>query len=215
MQGRVTVEGTVATLGDKVEPADAVVEVDGLRVNLDPTMRYYAAHKPVGVVTTMRDPQGRPDMRTLVPSEGPRVFPVGRLDLESEGLLLLTNDGDLTNRILHPRHGVEKEYLAEVDGMPTTKQLSRIRAGVDLEDGPAKPVSARIVATTAGRGAVQLVMAEGRKREVRRLLSAVGLPVTRLIRLRVGPIKLGGLAPGEVRELTREEIQALALAADG
>jgi 23S rRNA pseudouridine2605 synthase len=215
VQGRVTVEGTVATIGDKVEPSSAVVEVDGLNVNLDPTMRYYAIHKPVGVVTTMHDPQGRPDMRTLVPAEGPRVFPVGRLDRDSEGLLLLTNDGDLTNRILHPRHGVEKEYLAEVEGTPSAKHLSRIRAGVDLDDGPARAISAKVVAAAGGRGAVQLVMAEGRKREVRRLLAAVGLPVTRLIRLRVGPIRLGGLAPSEVRELTREEIQALVLAADG
>ena len=124
-------------------------------MNLDPTIRYYALHKPVGVVTTMRDPQGRPDMRRCLPHDGPRVFPVGRLDRDSEGLLLLTNDGDLANRIMHPRHGVEKEYLAEVDGTPTAKHLARLRRGVELDDGPAQAVSAKIVATSGARGAIQ------------------------------------------------------------
>ena len=198
VEGRVTVDGVVATLGDKVEPDAAGVRVDDVEVNLDPNVRYFALHKPPGVVTTMRDPQGRPDIRAYLPSEGPRVFPVGRLDRDSEGLLLLTNDGDLANRLMHPSHGVEKEYLAEVEGAPTAKQLARVRSGVELDDGPARAVRARIVATSKGRGAVRLVMTEGRKREVRRLLAAVGLPVTRLVRLRVGPIRLDGLEPGAV-----------------
>ena len=138
VQGRVTIDGTVATLGDKVDPETAVVAVDRLTVNLDPNVRYYALHKPVGVVTTMHDPQGRPDMRTLMPDDGPRVFPVGRLDRDSEGLLLLTNDGDLANRLMHPRHGVEKEYLAEVGAAPTAKHMAKVRAGVSLDDGLAK-----------------------------------------------------------------------------
>jgi 23S rRNA pseudouridine2605 synthase len=208
-QGRVTVDGTVATLGDKVDVETSSVTVDGLGVNLHPNVRYLALHKPAGVVTTMRDPQGRADMRGLLPADGPRVFPVGRLDRDSEGLLLLTNDGELANRVMHPRHAVEKEYLAEVEGRPTAKQLARVRAGVRLEDGLARATSARIVASAAGRGAVRLVMTEGRKREVRRLLGEVGLPVTRLIRLRVGPIRLGDLPPGASRELSRDEIQAL------
>ena len=208
-EGRVTIDGAVATLGDKVDVATSVVQVDGLAVNLDPDVRYYALHKPPGVVTTMRDPQGRPDIRAFLPAEGPRVFPVGRLDLDSEGLLLLTNDGDLANRLMHPSHGVEKEYLAEVEGEPTARQISRLRAGVDLDDGPARAVRARVVAASKGRGAVRLVMTEGRKREVRRLLAAVGLPVTRLVRLRVGPITLDGMSPGDVRALDRAEIQAL------
>ena len=211
--GRVTVEGTVATLGDKVDPLTGIVTVDGLPVNLDPAIRWYAVHKPVGVVTTMRDPQGRPDMRTLVPRDGPRVFPVGRLDRDSEGLLLLTNDGGLADMVTHPRHGVEKEYLAEVRGTPTAKQLARIRAGVDLDDGPAKAVRARIVAASRDKGAVAVVMAEGRKREVRRMLAAVDLPVSRLIRVRIGPVRLGGLAPAERRELSRDEILGLTRAA--
>ncbi|MGZ8579668.1 MAG: pseudouridine synthase [Actinomycetota bacterium] len=210
VEGRVTVDGVVATLGDKVEAGAVGVRVDDVEVNLDPNVRYFALHKPPGVVTTMRDPQGRPDIRGYLPAEGPRVFPVGRLDRDSEGLLLLTNDGDLANRLMHPSHGVEKEYLAEVEGSPTAKQLARVRSGVELDDGPARAVRARIIAASKGRGAVRLVMTEGRKREVRRLLAAVGLPVTRLVRLRIGPIRLGGLAPGAVRPLDRDEIQALA-----
>jgi len=211
--GRVTVNDAVATLGDRVDPETDRLKVDGVGVNLDPNVRYYALHKPRGVITTMHDPQGRPDIRAYLP-EGPRVFPVGRLDLDSEGLLLLTNDGDLANRLLHPRYGIEKEYLAEVEGEATDRQLARIRRGVDLDDGPAHAVSVRLVAASGGRGALRLVMTEGRKREVRRLLAAVGLPVTRLVRLRVGPVKLGTLAPGALRELTPEEVRALAGAAD-
>jgi 23S rRNA pseudouridine2605 synthase len=215
VQGRVTIDGTVATLGDKVDPETAMVAVDRLTVNLDPNVRYYALHKPVGVVTTMHDPQGRPDMRPLMPADGPRVFPVGRLDRDSEGLLLLTNDGDLANRLMHPRHGVEKEYLAEVGAAPTAKHMAKVRAGVSLDDGLAKAERARVVAASGDRGAVRVVMTEGRKREVRRMLAEVGLPVTRLIRMRVGSVRLGQLAPGQWRELTRDEVQALAKDADG
>jgi 23S rRNA pseudouridine2605 synthase len=126
---------------------------------------------------------------------------------------LLTNDGELANRLMHPSFGMEKEYLAEVEGVPGPKQLARLRAGVELDDGPARPKSARVVDASRGRGALRVVMTEGRKREVRRMLAAVGLPVTRLIRVRVGPITLGGLAPGEVRELSHEEIVTLSAAA--
>ncbi len=209
VQERVTLEGRVVTLGDKVDVATQAVEVDGVTVNLDPNIRYYALHKPPGVVTTMQDPQGRPDIRGFLPPEGPRVFPVGRLDLDSEGLLLLTNDGDLANRLMHPSFGVEKEYLAEVEGSPGPRHLARLRAGVELEDGPARAVRAKLVAQSGGRGAVQLVMTEGRKREVRRLLEAVGLPVTRLVRLRIGGVRLDRLAPGALRELTLDEVLAL------
>ena len=212
VEGRVMLDGRLAILGDRVDPSISSVQVDGLDVNLDPHARYYALHKPVGVVTTMHDPQGRPDIRRYLPSEGPRVFPVGRLDRDSEGLLLLTNDGDLANRVAHPRYRVEKEYLAEVDGEPTARQLSRLRGEIELEDGPARARSVRVVAASRGRGALRVVMTEGRKREVRRMLAAVGLPVTRLVRLRVGPIRLGGLAPGELRALDRHEVQALSAA---
>jgi 23S rRNA pseudouridine2605 synthase len=207
---RVTVNGTVATLGDRVDPASDEVRLDGAPVNLNPSVRYYAVHKPSGVVTTMRDPQGRPDLRSLLPSEDDvRVFPVGRLDLDSEGLLLVTNDGALTERLTHPRYGIEKEYLVEVLGSPTPKHLGLIRRGVELADGPAKAKSARIVDARGGRGQLSLVMTEGRKREVRRLLADVGLPVTRLLRVRIGPITLGGLKPGGIRELSADEVLAL------
>ena len=191
VEGRVTLNGVLATLGDRADPAEDEVRVDGLSVNLDPNVKYYALHKPLGVVTTMRDPQGRPDIRAYLPEDGPRIFPVGRLDRDSEGLLLLTNDGDLANALMHPRFEVEKEYLAEVEGVPTAKHIGRIRRGVELEDGHASAKSARVAGRTGDRGAVRLVMTEGRKREVRRLLAAVGLPVTRLVRVRVGAVKLG------------------------
>jgi 23S rRNA pseudouridine2605 synthase len=213
-QGKVRINGKVATLGDKVDPTVDEVELEGVKVNLDPSMRYFALHKPVGVLTTMHDPQGRADIRSFLPPDGPRVFPVGRLDRDTEGLLVLTNDGDLANRLMHPRHGVEKEYLAEVEGAPTARHLSSLRAGVDLDDGPAKPARVRLIDARGGRGQLRLVMTEGRKREVRRMLAAVGLPVTRLVRTRVGPIQLGRLRPGELRELSPEEVRGLAAAAD-
>ncbi|MFI5055465.1 MAG: pseudouridine synthase [Actinomycetota bacterium] len=207
--GRVKVNGHLATLGDKVDPTRDVVVLNGATVNLDPNVRYLALHKPAGVVTTMRDPQGRRDIRAFVPEE-PRVFPVGRLDLDSEGLLLLTNDGDLAEALTHPRYGVEKEYLVEVDGTPTPKHLGALRRGVELEDGPARAASVRIVDARGERGQLALVMTEGRKREVRRLLAAVDLPVARLVRVRIGPISLGRLKAGAVRDLTADEVLSLA-----
>jgi pseudouridine synthase len=207
-QGRVDVNGRVATLGDRLDPAHDAVRVDGHTVSVDPGLRYLALHKPRGVTTTLRDPHAERDLRRFLP-KGPRVFPVGRLDRDTEGLLLLTNDGDLAHRLAHPRHGVDKEYLAEVVGTPTQRQLGRLRRGVTLEDGPARALEARAAGRTGGRGAVRLVLAEGRKREVRRMLDAVGLPVRRLVRTRVGPVRLGGLRPGEVRDLSPEEVRAL------
>lgn len=211
-EGRVSVNGRVALLGDRVDPSRDVVEVDGRRASVDPGLHYLALHKPTGVTTTLRDPHAKTDLWAYLP-EGVRVFPVGRLDRETEGLLLLTNDGELANRLLHPRHGVEKEYLAEVEGIPTRQQIGQLRRGVALEDGPARAVAAHSVARSEGKGAIRLVMAEGRKREVRRMLATVGLPVRRLIRLRVGPVRLGRLRPGERRDLTPSEVRALYRAA--
>ena len=207
--GVVTINGTVATLGDRVDTLTDVVTVRGAKVNLDPNVRYLALHKPRGVVTTMRDPQGRPDIRGLLPTEGPRVFPVGRLDLDSEGLLLLTNDGDLAEALTHPRLEIEKEYLVEVEATPGTKHLAALRRGVELADGLARATSARIVDAHGGRGQLAVVLTEGRKREVRRMLDAIGLPVARLLRVRIGPIRLGGLRAGAHRELTPEEVYAV------
>ncbi len=206
--GRVRINGRIATLGDKVDVTRDMVEVDKHRVPLDPASKSYALHKPAGVVTTMSDPQGRPDLRAFLPG-GPRVFPVGRLDRDSEGLLLLTNEGELANRLTHPRYEVEKEYLAEVGGQPATKHVNRLRSGVTLEDGPARALRATVAGSTGDRGAIRLVMTEGRKREVRRLLDAVGLPVVRLIRVRVANVNLGNLPAGQIRELTTDEVRGL------
>jgi pseudouridine synthase len=209
---RVTVNGRVASLGDRIDAERDEVRVDGELIPLNPTLRYFALHKPAGVMTTMRDPHTGSDLTAYLP-RGLRVFPVGRLDRDTEGLLLVTNDGELTNRLLHPRYGVEKEYLAEVTGTPTDRRMARLVRGVHLEDGAARARSARVVARSGGRAGVRLVMAEGRKREVRRMLEAVGLPVRRLVRLRFGPVKLGRLRQGELRELDADEVGALYRAA--
>jgi 23S rRNA pseudouridine2605 synthase len=206
--GRVTVNGRVAELGERIDPGRDRVEVDGGRIPLNPDLRYFVLHKPRGVVTTARDPQRRPDVTSFFPP-GPRLFPVGRLDRDTEGVLLVTNDGELANRVMHPRYGVEKEYLAEVDGVPGRRHVAQLLRGVTLEDGVARATGARPVQALGGRGAIRVVINEGRKREVRRMLGAVGLPVRRLVRTRVGPVRLGRLRPGQLRELEPEEIRAL------
>jgi len=203
-EGRVTVDGEVAELGRRVDPAVASVEVDGVPVSVRPGLVYYLLNKPGGTVTTASDPQGRPTVLDLVPRE-PRVFPVGRLDVATEGLLLLTNDGDLAHRLAHPSFGAEKEYLAEVEGVPTPGQLRRLRTGVPLEDGMTQPAKVAFVPPTA----IRITIHEGRKRQVRRMCLAVGHPVVRLVRVRIGPLAERGLAPGEWRELTPGEVRAL------
>jgi len=210
--GRVRINGQGATLGDRVDPATDEVRVDGRRISVDPELRYFVLHKPRGVTTTMRDPHAERDLSLLFP-KGSRVFPVGRLDRDTEGLLLLTNDGSLAHRLTHPRYGIEKEYLAEVDRAPSNRQLSRLRRGVELDDGVARAVDARSAGGSGGRGGVRLVMVEGRKREVRRMLDAVGLHVRRLVRVRVGPVRLGQLRPSEHRELDATDVRALYRAA--
>jgi 23S rRNA pseudouridine2605 synthase len=210
--GRVEINGRVATLGDRLDPTVDEVRVDGSKVNVDPELRTFALHKPRGVTTTMRDPHAERDLTGFLPT-GVHVFPVGRLDRDTEGLLLLTNDGSLAHRLTHPRYAIEKEYLAEVGRPPSQRQLARLRRGVQLDDGTARAVDARSAGGAGGRGGVRLVMIEGRKREVRRMLDAVELPVRRLVRVRVGPIRLGKLGPGEVRELGPEDVRALYRAA--
>ena len=204
-EGRVTVGGVVASLGNRVDPETAHVEVDGVPVSVRPGLVYYLLHKPRGVVTTASDTHGRPTVVDLVPAE-PRVFPVGRLDADTEGLLILTNDGDLTHRLTHPSFGVEKEYLAEVEGgVPTPGQLRQLRTGVQLEDGMTAPAKA---AAVPPRG-VCLTIHEGRNRQVRRMCQAIGHPVVRLVRTRIGPLTDRRLKPGEWRPLPTEEVRAL------
>jgi len=207
--GRVTVDGRVATLGDKVDAAAAEIYVDGERVVTDTRLVYLAMNKPRGVVSTMDDERGRAALADYLDHVPQRVFHVGRLDADSEGLLLLTNDGALAHRLTHPSFGVAKTYLCEVPG-PVRRGLGRqLTAGVELEDGPAKADAFRVVDSVPGRVLVEVVIHEGRKHIVRRLLAECGYPVNRLVRTAIGPIKLGDLKAGRTRRLNRGEIAAL------
>jgi 23S rRNA pseudouridine2605 synthase len=206
--GRVTVNGSVAVLGRRVDPEADLVEVDGAPVGTKAGLVHYLLNKPAGVVTTTSDTHGRPTVVELVPAT-PRVFPVGRLDADTEGLLLLTNDGELANRIAHPRHGVAKEYLATVAGGEVSPgAIRRLRDGVELDDGPTAP--ARI--SQPSPGVLRITIHEGRNRQVRRMCAAVGHPVTRLVRTRIGPIQDRRLKPGAWRSLEPDEIRQLAQA---
>jgi 23S rRNA pseudouridine2605 synthase len=208
--GRVAVNGEVAELGRRVDPEHDRVEVDGVAIGVRPGLVHYLLNKPRGVVTTASDPQGRRTVVELVPAE-PRVFPVGRLDAETEGLLLLTNDGDLTHRLTHPSFGVEKEYVAEVEGKPSRLALRRLREGVELDDGVTAPARVALVEPNV----VRIVIHEGRNRQVRRMCDAVGHPVVRLVRTRIGPLRDPGLRPGTWRPLELDEVRALERAAAG
>jgi 23S rRNA pseudouridine2605 synthase len=207
-EGRVTVNGEVAGLGRRVDPLTDVIELDGALVPIAPGLVYYLLNKPAGVVTTAADTHGRATVVGLVPTE-PRVFPVGRLDADTEGLLLLTNDGELTHRLTHPSFGVEKEYLASVEGDPSPAVLRTLREGVELEDGVTAPAKAVRVSA----GLIRLTIHEGRNRQVRRMCEAVGHPVVRLVRSRIGSLSDRKLKPGEWRELTPAEVRALAASA--
>lgn len=200
--GRVRVNGRPGELNTVVGRHD-VVEVDGQRVERQ-ALAYVLLNKPAGVVTTARDPQGRPTVVDLVPGE-PRVVPVGRLDVDTTGALLLTNDGELAHRLAHPRYGVPKVYEADVSGTPSPAVLERLRDGVELEDGVTAPASVRAL----GRGRIELTLHEGRNRQVKRMCEAVGHPVTRLRRVGYAGLGLDGLAAGDWRELTKEEVAAL------
>lgn len=207
---RVTVDGRVAHLGDKVDPATAVIHVDGERLQADNRLVYVAMNKPRGVVTTMSDNKGRNELAEFIGNRvEQRVYHVGRLDADSEGLLLLTNDGTLTHKLMHPSYQVLKTYLAEVAG-PIPRNLGkRLLAGVELEDGPVTVDSFKVVDTLGKTAQVELSLHEGRKHIVRRLLAEVGHPVSRLVRTSIGPIKLGDLRTGRIRRLTNAEVAAL------
>jgi len=206
--GRVTVNGEVPVLGRRIDPSVDEVELDGVPLPVTPGLVHYLLNKPVGVVSTAEDTHGRPTVVSLVPPE-PRVFPVGRLDMDSEGLLLLTNDGGLTHRLTHPSFGVPKEYLVEVEGVPSAGAVRRLREGVELEDGMTAPARVATVAPSL----LRIVIHEGRNRQVRRMCEAVGHPVVRLVRTRIGPLTDPTLSPGSWRRLTIDEVRTLASAA--
>jgi 23S rRNA pseudouridine2605 synthase len=213
--GRVQVDGQVVRRqGMRVDPTRAVIAVDGQRVATEAAgLVHVALNKPRGVVSTMADEHGRPSLAELVPAHlrapGLRLYHVGRLDADTEGLLLLTNDGELAHRLMHPSFEVPKTYLAEVRGPVARDVGRRLRAGVPLDDGPVRVDSFRVVDSVGPRVTVEVVLHEGRKHVVRRALEAVGYPVQRLVRTRVGPVALGELRPGRVRPLRQDEIGAL------
>jgi 23S rRNA pseudouridine2605 synthase len=210
--GRVTIDGRVAILGDRVEVDRHRVEVDGVPLPVSPSLVTYLIYKPIGVVSTASDPEGRPTVIDLVPAE-PRVVPVGRLDADSEGLLLLSNDGELVLRVTHPRFGMTKTYVATVAGKPNSRLVRKLVAGVELEDGVARARRARLIQATPDQGLIELVMTEGRNREIRRMLASLGHPVQRLVRTAIGPLTERNLGAGEWRRLDTGEVAALYKAA--
>jgi 23S rRNA pseudouridine2605 synthase/16S rRNA pseudouridine516 synthase len=208
--GRVTVNGeTVTSPGGLVDPATDEIAVDGEPLATDVELVYLALHKPRGYLTTVSDPFGRRSVMELVDGRGVGIFPVGRLDLDSEGLLLVTNDGELAHRLTHPSHHVEKEYEVVVEGVPGEAEVAALREGVELEDGRATALRAEIAGRRRDTSALRIVLGEGRKRQVRRMCDAVGHPVVSLLRVRVGPVELGDLASGNARPLTDDELDAL------
>lgn len=209
LQGRVSIDGRVVReLGTRADPVIARIEVDGERIPTDTRYRYLALNKPTGVITTASDPQGRPTVVELVRTSA-RVVPVGRLDADTVGLVLMTNHGDLAHRLTHPSYEVERVYVAEVQGVPERSTLDRLTAGIELDDGLARARRVRMIGKTRTKSQVEIVMTEGRKHEVRRMLSEIGHPVIALARTAFGPIRLGDLAPKASRHLTQAEVGAL------
>jgi 23S rRNA pseudouridine2605 synthase len=214
-EGRVSVNGKVVNeFGRRVDPDTAVIHVDGVRVVVRADLVYFAFNKPRGVHSTMSDDRGRPCVGDYVRDRRERLFHVGRLDAETEGLLLLTNDGDLAHRLMHPSFVVAKTYLAEVNG-PIPRTIGRqLRDGVELDDGPARADAFRVVDTTGGKALVEVVLHEGRNHIVRRMLAEVGHPVRKLVRTQIGDVRLGSQRTGTLRGLNRPEIGSLFAAVD-
>jgi 23S rRNA pseudouridine2605 synthase len=215
-EGRVEVNSEVVVeQGRRVDPERDVIRVDGARIPPPRRHLYLAMNKPRGVVVTMDDPEGRRTVADLLAKGGSRLvknerlFHVGRLDADSEGLLILTNDGELANKLAHPSYQVPKTYIAEVTGLVNAPTLQRLRHGITLEDGPVRPTSVKIVSSAAERTLIKITLQEGRNRIVRRTMEAVGHPVRRLSRIGIGPVRLGNLKLGEYRELTRDELGGL------
>jgi 23S rRNA pseudouridine2605 synthase len=211
-EGRVMVNGTVVRkLGSQADPAKDSIKVDGKRIKPAVAPLYYAFHKPPGVITTLNDPEHRPDLTPYLARLGERhrLFPVGRLDYNTTGLLLLTNDGDFALRLTHPRYGVKKIYRAKLSACPTEEDLARLRQGIRLEDGMSAPARARVLTRLRKNAWVEIEVQEGRKREVRRLFEALGFFVEKLVRISVGSVVLGALPMGELRPLGRGEVDAI------
>lgn len=214
VEGRIRVNGTVVTeLGRRIDPENDLVDVDGVAIQLDVSKRYVMLNKPTGVVSTMKDENGRPDLRRFTRDWPERLYNVGRLDAETSGLLILTNDGDLAHVLAHPSFGVTKVYIAKVEGVVTPQTIAKLTAGIKLEDGPIAADKARLLdVSKAGRDGsslVELTLHSGRNRIVRRMLAAVGHPVTELVRRQFGPLHLGTLPAGRARELSKIERGAL------
>ena len=208
--GRVEVNGTVVTeQGLRVDPDRDVVRVDGSRIPPPRRHSYLVLNKPRGVVSTLSDPEGRRTLADFVADRRERLFHVGRLDSETEGLLILTNDGDFAHRLAHPSYEVPKTYLAEVAGVVSPATMKQLRAGLFLDDGPVKPTSVKVMSTGADRTLIKITLHEGRQHIVRRTMDAVGHPVRRLSRIGIGPVRLGRLKVGDMRDLTREELGGL------
>jgi 23S rRNA pseudouridine2605 synthase len=212
VEGRVAVNGAVVRkLGTRADPSKDSIKVDGKRIRHAGAPLYFALHKPAGVVTTLDDPQRRPDLTRFLKSLGEkkRVYPVGRLDFNSSGLLLLTNDGELAQRLMHPRFGVTKVYHVKLSSCPAAEDLARLRQGIRLEDGITAPARARVLQKLKKNAWAEIELHEGRKREVRRMFLALGFFVEKLVRVRIGAVELGHLAPGELRPLSTSEVGQL------
>ena len=208
--GRVEVDGVVVDeLGSRVDPLTAVVRVDGERVVVNPDRVYLALNKPRGYLSAMSDDRGRKTLADLVPDDGARLFHVGRLDVDTEGLIILTNDGDLAQRLAHPSYEIAKTYLADVEGTMTRDDVRRVLSGIDLDDGPVRADACRVVDQALGRSLVEVVIHEGRNRIVRRLFDSLGHPVRGLVRTAIGEVRLGDLPSGTTRHLQRGELAGL------
>lgn len=209
-EGRVEVNGKVVTeQGRRVDPERDTIRVDGARIPPPRRHQYLVVNKPRGVVSTMDDPEGRRTLADLLPRRSERLFHVGRLDTDTEGLILLTNDGEFANRMTHPRYEVPKTYLAEVAGLVEPRTIKRLEKGLRLDDGPVKPDRVKLVSRSETRSLLSITLHEGRNRIVRRMMDAVGHPVDRLARTAIGPVRLGQLTVGTARDLSREELGAL------
>ena len=207
-EGRVTIDGAPAGLGDRVDVTSQMVELDGAPIPVNPALQTHLLYKPRGVISSAADPEGRQTVIDLV-GGNVRLYPVGRLDYDSEGLILVTNDGELANRVTHPRYGIVKTYMALIAGNPGKKELRSLLEGVELDDGPARAVSVRVVGREGSSTMIEMKMGEGRNREIRRMFDALGYPVQRLIRTAIGPISDRSLKPGESRLLSVDEIWRL------